>query len=341
MKARGAKRLSALVSFNWITAFQQRDEGAACVLYYSTSLPLQAHFWMEDAMNGTIAYSPRKDDLFYPCKNAQFFSAGAPKSDAALCVELSRLAYCQSETTFAFDQARIKSELNKIGFTAAGFFESKQIKQDGGTHCFVTVSNDKQLAVVAFRGTDKDDPSDLADDCNALKVPWERGGKVHDGFRGALAGVRAELEPALQGIRCRTLFTGHSLGAALATLLASLKTPDALYTFGSPLVGDADFVATLSGVKNFRYVDCCDIVTRIPPEALGYKHLGQPYYIAQDRSITLDPGDKFIDKDRWTAFLEYPKKYESWRKENVGVRELADHTPVNYVSAVTAAKPPA
>ena len=44
MKARGAKRLSALVSFSWITAFQQRDEGAVCVLYYSTLLPLQAHF---------------------------------------------------------------------------------------------------------------------------------------------------------------------------------------------------------------------------------------------------------------------------------------------------------
>ena len=135
------------------------------------------------------------------------------------------------------------------------------------------------------------------------------------------------------------LFTGHSLGAALATLLAGIKTPDALYTFGSPLVGDADFVATLSGVKNFRYVDCCDIVTRIPPKGLGYQHLGQPYYIAQDGSISFNPDDKLIRNDRLEAFLEYPLKYHSWKKDNVGVRELADHTPVNYVSAVTAATP--
>jgi hypothetical protein len=94
-------------------------------------------------------------------------------------------------------------------------------------------------------------------------------------------------------------------------------------------------------VKNFRYVDCCDIVTRIPPKGLGYAHLGQPYYIAQDRSVTLDPGDDFIKKDRIEAFFEYPFKYEAWKKENVGVRELADHTPVNYVTAVTAATPPA
>jgi hypothetical protein len=249
------------------------------------------------------------------------------------------MAYCERDGSFAFDQARITAELSKIGFSLVRCFESQGSKQEGGTHCFVALSNDEKLAVVAFRGTDKDDPSDVAADCNAVKVPWERGGRVHDGFKSALADVRPELEPALQDIRCRTLFTGHSLGAALATLLAGIRTPNALYTFGSPLVGDADFVATLKNVENFRYVDCCDIVTRIPPSGLGYMHLGKPYYIAQDRSITLGPDDAFIDKDRLTAFLEYPMKYESWRKENVGVRELADHTPVNYVSAVTAATP--
>jgi len=36
------------------------------------------------------------------------------------------------------------------------------------------------------------------------------------------------------------------------------------------------------------------------------------------------------------AFLEYPFKYQAWKKENVGLRELADHAPVNYVTAVTA-----
>jgi len=291
-------------------------------------------------MNGTIAYSPKKDDLFYPCKNAVFFPAGAPKSDAALCVELSRLAYCQSDGNFALNQARISTELGKIGFTAAGFFESQGKPQGRGTHCFVAVSkDDPKLAVVAFRGTDKDDPSDVADDCKAAKIPWERGGKVHEGFAGALADVRPALEKALQSLPGRVLFTGHSLGAALATLLAGVKTPDALYTFGSPLVGDADFVATLTNVKNFRYVDCCDIVTRIPPAGLGYAHLGQPYYIAQDRSVTFNPGDDFIRKDRIEAFFEYPLKYHAWKAENVGVRELADHTPVNYVTAVTAATP--
>ena len=291
------------------------------------------------AYSPSVAYSPLKDDLYLPCKNAQFFASGPPRSEAALCVEMARLAYCRADD-FSFNQARIKSELARVNFDVAGFFESRR-NQGRGTHCLLAMRQDRELAVAAFRGTDKDDPTDLADDLDALPVAWDGSGQVHRGFAGALAQVRGEVEQALQSIPCRVLLTGHSLGAALATLLASVKAPDALYTFGSPLVGDSDFLATLNAVKNYRYVDCCDIVTRVPPEVFGYRHLGKPYYIALDRSIRVDPGDDFIRKDRMEAFLEYPVKYHAWHKAHVGVRELADHAPVNYVSAVTAAEPPA
>lgn len=60
--------------------------------------------------------------------------------------------------------------------------------------------------------------------------------------------------------------TGHGLGAALATLMASVRTPAALYTFRSPKVGDADFVATLAPIKSYRYVNCCDLVPQIPQQ---------------------------------------------------------------------------
>jgi hypothetical protein len=290
-------------------------------------------------MNDNVAYSPKKEDLFFPCKNANFFSAGAPKSDSALCVELARLAYCRSDANFAFNQARITTELARIGFTVAGFFESQGTPDGRGTHCFLAVRHDQQLAVVAFRGTDAGDPTDVADDLDAMPVHWDHGGNVHRGFKTALAQL-VGLEQALQAIAGRVLFTGHSLGAAQATLLASVKSPSALYTFGSPLVGDSDFVDALKNVRSFRYVDCCDIVTRIPPEALGYQHVGKPYYIARDRSVTFDPGEAVIAQDRFQAFLEYPIKYHAWRGDNVGVRELADHAPVNYVSAVMAATSP-
>ena len=178
-----------------------------------------------------VAYSVLKEDLFFPCRRAQFFPGGPLDSEAVLCAEMSRLAYCRAEPSFDFDQTRVRSEVARAGFTVCAFVESQ------GTHGFVASRHDNQLAIVAFRGTDKDDYRDLAADANALLVPWNGAGRVHRGFRDALAEVRESAVQALQSIACRTLYTGHSLGAALATLLASLHNPAALYTFGSPLAG--------------------------------------------------------------------------------------------------------
>jgi hypothetical protein len=98
-------------------------------------------------------------------------------------------------------------------------------------------------------------------------------------------------------------------------------------------------VATLTGINSRRFVDCCDIVTRVPPEFLSpkikYAHHGVPYYIDRHRLITENPDEVFIGQDRLTAAAEYLFEY-AWRIGNVGVRELADHAPINYVTAVAA-----
>jgi triacylglycerol lipase len=283
-----------------------------------------------------------KVDLYFPCKKARFFSSGPPTSNAVLCAEMARLAYCRNDGDFAFDRTRIRSVLATIGYEVAdgNFFESNQTSRNGGTHCFLAINPGEQAAVLSFRGTDANDPTDLVDDIDARPIAWEGGGNVHRGFAGALATVKSAVVQVIHSFSGRLLITGHSLGAAMATLTASLRAPAALYTFGSPRVGDAAFVDALNGVRNFRYVDCCDIVTRVPPEAFGYRHLGKPYYIARDRSIAFDPDEDFISKDRFKAAVEYIENYPVWHRDIVGVRELADHAPVNYLSAVTAAAAP-
>ncbi len=288
-------------------------------------------------------YSAEKDDLYYPAKHAVFFPAGRPKSDAALCAELSRLAYCNLETSFGFDKDRIRKVLAQVGFTDCQFFENSKKPDCEGTHCFLALEEDDKavpkLAVVAFRGTDKDDPTDLAHDFNARPESWkQQRSKVHTGFAEALAEVEADVLAALQAMRCRVFFTGHSLGAAMATLLASLRPPDSLYTFGSPRVGDAAFVATLDHLDNHRYVDCCDIVTRVPPRSFGYEHLGDPYYIDMARHVRFNPPQPDIDKDCSQAEIDYLEHY-SWRIGDLPLRPLADHAPVNYVLPVTADTP--
>jgi len=293
-----------------------------------------------------IPYSAEKDDLFTPAKHAVFFPNGRPQSNAALCAEMGRLAYCRPDSSFPFDRAKIRKILAAIKFTDCNFFESSTHPDGRGSHGFLALDEAAKLAVLSFRGTDADDPTDLGDDFAACPEEWSAGGKVHTGFAKALLeiwqgelGAEAAIKP-LDGYSL--LFTGHSLGAAMATLAASLRTPTSLYTFGSPRVGDADFVAALEEkqIDSHRYVDCCDIVTRVPPEKLfGYLHLGKPYYIDLGRAIKQrDPDDPYIDADQKAAEIEYLEKY-SWRIGDVALRPLADHAPVNYVWPVTADTP--
>lgn len=285
-------------------------------------------------MSPTIPYSAEQDDLFYPCKHGEFFPAGKPESEAALCAEMARLAYCKQESSFAFDRGKIQNVLRDVGFADCKFFESTRHPTGKGIHCFITTSDDKQMVVVAFRGTDKDDLNDWGFDLNAIPKQWKNRGHVHSGFADGLDEVLDQLEPELTPVKTRKLFTGHSLGAALATLLASMQAPVSLYTFGSPQVGDADFVANLQRVENHRFVDCKDLVTRLP-KVFGYVHVGKPYYIDRARRITFDPSRVFMLADGICADLAYAIKY-AWKPGKVKLRELADHAPINYVWAIPA-----
>jgi Lipase (class 3) len=75
--------------------------------------------------------------------------------------------------------------------------------------------------------------------------------------------------------------TGHSLGAALATLYVldnaltdRIKNPT-IYTFASPRVGDASFASAFDslGLTSWRVVNELDLVPRVP---LGYTHVDTP-----------------------------------------------------------------
>tara|TARA_B100000212_G_scaffold31527_1_gene20609 strand:- start:441 stop:863 length:423 start_codon:yes stop_codon:yes gene_type:complete len=85
--------------------------------------------------------------------------------------------------------------------------------------------------------------------------------------------------------------TGHSLGAALATLVAGrLNNPDVvLYTFGSPRVGNGKW-NKCQKFKHYRFRNNNDLVTRIPPAWLGFKHNGKFMYFNSNGDYKDQPG---------------------------------------------------
>jgi hypothetical protein len=270
------------------------------------------------------AYNATKAALYTPAEDVTFFANGRPESHAELCAEMSRLAYLKFEDGDE-NRSSLEAILQAVGFNSWKFFNRN------GTQCFYC--RDSEASILSFRGTESDDPTDVFTDAYALPLRWSGAGRVHAGFAAALRLVQDDISALLSQHDLPLIITGHSLGAALATLAASIWTPHALYTFGSPRVGDDEFGASLASIDTHeRFVDCCDIVTRVPPELGIYKHVGELNYIDQNGSIVRQADDDVIDADRSSARAAYLLKY-TFVKGNVSTRDLADHAPVNYLSA--------
>lgn len=276
----------------------------------------------------TSNYDASRQSLYHPGAATDFFQTGKPASEAALCAEMARLAYVK-------EPERLENYLARAGFSLQRTFGYG----DHGTQAFIAIgsASGQETVVVAFRGTEVDDFKDALADVNCIMVDW-REGRVHQGFATTLQanGVLDALQEyvASKPQAC-LLLTGHSLGAALATLTASVIPPACLYTFGSPRVGDQAFADSLHVVVHERYVNCCDLVTGVPLGTLlwPYVHAGHLRYIDSEGQVLDEPSTKVMFRDCIRATLVYWRRY-ALLPGNVWVRRLADHAPVNYVSAL-------
>jgi hypothetical protein len=171
-------------------------------------------------------------------------------------------------------------------------------------HTVCYVASNAEAAIVAFRGTEsrgllegslKADftnvVADVRTDAALRLVESGQGGRVHRGFKEALDHVWPDLTAHLNALSRKGLplwFTGHSLGAALATLAADrFGNVAGLYTFGSPRVGDASFRDDFR-VPAYRFLHNNDIVGRVPLPPL-YAHVGELKYIDNRGRIRDNP----------------------------------------------------
>lgn len=159
--------------------------------------------------------------------------------------------------------------------------------QETDTQAFLAESKDG-YAVLAFRGTEVAKRQDLMIDAQAIKVSVLEG-QIHGGFHLAYDSIARDVEKSILKLPDMPLYiTGHSLGAALATVATQrlehiLKIREriaACYTFGSPRVGDSHYDIEFKS-PIYRVVNTTDIVTIIPLLAMGYIHIGDIRYLGR------------------------------------------------------------
>jgi triacylglycerol lipase len=242
----------------------------------------------------TPSFNPQAAD--FEANNAYFFA------------KVAALVYEESEVA----EAMVQQIWNFPGFEFIEGRSGKKIDTQG----FVMANS--EAIVVVFRGTEEDKSGDWHTNLDVDLVA-QLGGRVHEGFWDALSAIWEQLNTTLDFLQTnqqKIWLCGHSLGGALATL-ATARWLDAereiagLYTYGQPRVGDEVFAQTMDYIfkeKYFRVVNHGDIITRVPPESLEFRHAGTFVFLT-------DEGQMAVNDPTW---------HDYWREYGSGLAHFLD-----------------
>ena len=239
------------------------------------------------------------------------------KERSLLFAKLSSIAYNDNIK-------EVKKQVKKLGFTTVEFYN-----KDGAQAYRFQNSDDM---VIACRGTQPTEFNDIKADLNAVPVVAETVSRVHQGFKAEVD----ELWPMVLEDITRTVnkdnklwFCGHSLGAAMTTIMASrcyhdaaLPDPIETYTYGSPRVGWPTYVKSL-GMVHHRWVNNNDIVTRVPLTIMGYRHHGEEHYMNAFGNVRKSTG--------WQRFKDRMRGMWMGLKQG-GIDNFSDHGMNFYIA---------
>lgn len=204
-----------------------------------------------------------------PVTIKDFFKKGmsSEKNKTLLCVLMSSLSYADSFTFYStlnsWDQNLLK-------------FKMYSSHCQYVTFCTYTLED---TVIISFKGSST--IKDFFYNINTNLITAEEiKGKIHQGFYNLLMKNKTlnKVSKIIENYPSSTkiIFTGHSLGGALASLMTSYcqekfgKERVSLYTFGSPRVGDQTFCKSISSCT--RVVNDKDPVSLLPFPP-RYRHL--------------------------------------------------------------------
>ena len=207
----------------------------------------------------------------------------------------------------------------QLGYTNVQFVDDKN------TQCYLM--EDDTHIVVAVRGTELDESKDIVTDLKIRKTKSRTRGGVHDGFYDDANEIWTKVNHYINADPLRykkVWFCGHSMGGAIATILAS-RLPSrtaSCYTYGCPRIGNKRW-AKSQRFSNHRFVNNNDIVPKLPPTWLCYRHIGELHYINYYGNIRkLTPWQKIKDQLRG--------RYRAWQKLEC-FDAIRDHNIDQYV----------
>ncbi|WP_157474244.1 lipase family protein [Leucothrix mucor] len=255
------------------------------------------------------------DDLLIRSKNTASITSLKPLARSLLFAELSMIAYLPED--------EVRKAAEQLNFHTVLYYDFD------GSQAYSFINEYDH--VIACRGTEPSEWNDLRADLDAATAVAETIGRVHRGFKREVDDIWPVLEGSLLSNDKTLWFTGHSLGGAMATIcagrcmLSHIKSnPAQIYTFGSPRVGNKRYINFVK-VDHIRWVNNNDIVTRVPPAWLGYRHTGQEHYLnANGRLKQLNLIER--RKDAWNGFISGLK--------NRSIDHFEDHLIDRYVDYI-------
>lgn len=212
---------------------------------------------------------------------------------------------------------------HRMGFPETRFYEME------GAQAYIFAN--EHDAIITCRGTEPHEWADIETNLDAVMAVAETAGRVHRGFKSEVDRLWPRLEQALISNTRPVWFTGHSLGGAMAAICAGRcrmsfiqSNPRALFTFGSPRIGNRRYVNHIR-LEYYRFVNNNDIVPQVPPVWAGYRHGGKQVYIDSDGRVGRVAGWR-QSTDRIRGF------WRSLRK--LKLDHFIDHAIGAYVEAI-------
>lgn len=235
--------------------------------------------------------------------------------------------------SFSFENALHLANLSQLVYEKSdddikekcGYKNIKHFNTYGGAgaHCYGFENNDH--IILSFRGTEPTSFKDIKTNLNMIPGKDYDGldkGKIHTGFRDDIDTIWEDILDWLKTKSKKQIYTcGHSLGGAMSGIAASRLKGSICYNYGCPRIGNEKWTKEFN--KNsvmYRFVNNSDIVPKMPPIWMRYKHTGDLFFINKDGKIRKNPSSfekiqnlcKLSEGINNHAMIDYCSSIKDW-----------------------------